>query len=103
VSAACNPDIGLIFSCFYAPSGINLEKLRMQRPLKEAESQFLNGYIDLRPFHYIKIPKQKNANSYLAFYYTKNGIAYSSALSVLIRGILVLIGRLFHKLRRLKD
>ena len=37
VSAACNPDNGLVLFGIQAPVGINLEKLRMQRPLKKAE------------------------------------------------------------------
>ncbi len=37
VSAACNPDNGLVLFGIQVPVGINLEKLRMQRSLKKAE------------------------------------------------------------------
>ncbi len=48
VCAACNPDISFVFAGSYSPLGINLEKLRMQRPLKKTECQFFNSYVDLR-------------------------------------------------------
>jgi hypothetical protein len=69
-----------------------LEKLRMQRPLKKAECQFFNCYIDLRQFH------SKNPAHYtkcvlliLTLLYKKYHI-YSSVISVLIMLILTLIG-----------
>ena len=37
VSAARNPDNGLVLFGIQAPVSINLEKLRMQRPLKKTE------------------------------------------------------------------
>lgn len=47
MSASGNPDNRLVLFGIYATVGINLEKLRMQRSLKQAEHQFFNSYIDL--------------------------------------------------------
>ena len=59
MSAAGNPDNRLIFGGSQSPTGINLEKLRMQRSLKKTERQFLNSYIDLWRLHSPKVPKHK--------------------------------------------
>jgi hypothetical protein len=48
VSTACNPDNRLVLLSIQMPVGINLEKLRMQRPLKETKRELFDSHIDLR-------------------------------------------------------
>jgi len=48
MSAPCNPDDSLVLISINMPAGVNLEKLRMQGPLKKTEHQFLNSDIYLR-------------------------------------------------------
>jgi hypothetical protein len=72
----------------------------MQRSLKKAESQLLDGYIDLWRFHNSISPKT-NTPDFCVLY--KNRYTYSSLISVLIGRVIALMGRLFHKLRNLKD
>ena len=47
VGAAGNPDKGFVLIRLQLAFGVDLEKLGMQRSLKEAERQFLDGYIDM--------------------------------------------------------
>jgi len=58
MSAAGNPDNGLVFLSLQLPLRIDLEKLRMQGTLEKAEGQFVNRYIDVRCFHKGIIPNQ---------------------------------------------
>jgi hypothetical protein len=99
VGAAGNPDKSLVLVGLQLPLGINLEKLRMQRSLKEAECQLFNCYIDLWRFH-ITSPKTKTPDFCVLY---KNRHTDSSLISVLIRRVTALMGRLFRKLRSLKE
>jgi len=51
VCAAGNPDQSLVLFGLQLSTGVDLEKLRVQRSLKEAECELVNSYIDLRRFH----------------------------------------------------
>jgi hypothetical protein len=45
------PDVGFVSFGSKPSLGVDLEEFRMQGPLEKAESQFVDTYVDLRPFH----------------------------------------------------
>jgi len=54
----------------------------MQRPLKEAEYQFLNSYVDLRRFHNSEIPKRKTYTANLGIIIQKRPHLFKDNISV---------------------
>jgi hypothetical protein len=73
MGTACDPDYGFVLVGLELTLCVNLEQLRMDRSLEEANREFINCYVNLRRFHISKAPLQKFCHFRWAYYTRKGG------------------------------